>query len=299
LARVGVVGIGTIGSPMAMRLLAAGHDLVVFDLRAEAHAAVVEAGARAVASPREVAQACRVVMTSLPGPAEVEAVVGGGQGLLAGARPDDVHVDLSTSSWAAVRRVFSLEARAGVHHVDAPVSGGAHGASSGTLTVMASGERGAFERVEPLLAAFASRIFFLGESGSGTLAKLVNNAVFLCAGLVLQEGFVLAAKAGLDVATLVEVLKASSGGSYAALADLTLARNFDQVIFRLSLAEKDVSLALESGDDLAVPMPVTRAAHRVYEESLEQGLGDQVFYATLRALERAAGVEVPKPEPSE
>jgi 3-hydroxyisobutyrate dehydrogenase-like beta-hydroxyacid dehydrogenase len=291
---IGFIGAGTIGAPMARRLLETGHALVVHDLRAEALAPLAAAGAATAASPREVAARCRVVLTSLPGPAEVEAVVRGEDGILAGARAGDVHVDLSTSSWAMVRRLAELEARAGVALLDAPVSGGVVGAAQGSLTVMASGDRGAFERVRPLLQALGKHVFHLGESGAGTLVKLVNNAVFLCAGLVVQEAFVLGAKAGLEPAKLLEVLRTGSAGLYLGLAELFVRRGFETPIFALSLAEKDVALALDSARELAVPMPVVSAAHQTYVQALAQGHGHEVFFATLRALEDAAGAEVPK-----
>ncbi len=293
---VGFIGAGTIGGPMARRLLETGHDLVVHDLRPEALLPLTAAGAREAGSPREVSERCRVVLTSLPGPAEVEAVVQGEHGILASARPGDVHVDLSTSSWAMVRRLAGLEARAGVSLVDAPVSGGAAGAAQGTLTVMASGSRAAYERVEPLLRALGKHVFHLGDSGAGTLVKLANNAVFLCAGLVAQEVFVLGAKAGLEPTRLLEVLRTGSAGMYLGLAELFLKRGFDMPLFQLALAEKDVALALESARELAVPMPVVAAAHQTYLQAMAQGLGSKVFFATLRAIETAASVEVPELE---
>ena len=293
---VGFIGAGTIGGPMARRLLETGHELVVHDLRPEALRPLGEAGAATASCPREVAERCRIVLTSLPGPAEVEAVALGERGILAAAQRGDVHVDLSTSSWAMVRRLAEVEARAGVSLVDAPVSGGAAGAAQGTLTVMASGSRAAYERVEPLLRSLGKNVFHLGDSGAGTLVKLANNAVFLCAGLVAQEVFVLAAKAGLDPARLLEVLRTGSAGMYLGLAELFLKRGFDAPIFQLSLAEKDVALALDSARELAVPMPVTAAAHQTYVQALAQGLGPKVFFATLRAIEAAAGAEVPRLE---
>jgi len=291
---VGFIGTGTIGAPMAKRLLDAGHALVVCDRVESATAPLVAAGAVRGASPREVAAACRVVFTSLPGPREVEEVATGKGGLLEGARAGDVHVDLSTSAFDAVRTLAAREAEAGVHLVDAPVSGGTIGAAQGTLTVMASGERAAFERVEPLLGAFGKNIFYLGESGSGTLTKLVNNAIFLCGGLLVQETFAMAAKAGLDPNRLLEVVQKSSGAAYAGLAKLLLGRGFDNAFFQLALAEKDVALALASARGLGVPMPVIESAHATYARALELGLGKKLFAATLLAVEDAAGVEVPR-----
>ncbi len=291
---IGFIGTGTIGAPMARRLVDAGHDVRLFDLNRDALAPLVDAGATACASVGEVGAACRIVFTSLPGPAGVRDVVT--SGLLENLREGDVHADLTTNSLDAVRELHRLEVDRGVSFVDAPVSGGAFGASQGTLTVMASGERSAFDRVSPIMEAFASNQFYLGAPGNGTLVKLVNNAIFLCSGLVMQEGFVMAAKAGLDVEKLLEIVKKSSGSVYAGLSGLFFGRDFDSPIFKLAIASKDVSLAVESGEKLGVSMPVTRAASELYADAERDGLGSKVFFATLAALEQAAGVEVPKIE---
>src|SRR5262245_10209414 len=279
---------------MARRLLEAGHALVVCDRVEAATAPLVAAGATRARSAREVACACRVVFTSLPGPREVEEVVTGAGGLLEGAQAGDVHVDLSTSAFDAVRALAAREAEAGVHLVDAPVSGGAAGAAQGTLTVMASGAEAAFERVAPLFSAFGKHVVYLGEAGNGTLHKLVNNAIFLCGGLLVQETFAMASKAGLAPSQLLEVVSKSSGAAYAGLAKLLLGRGFENAFFTLALAEKDVSLALASAESLGVPMPVIEAAHGTYARALALGLGPKLFAATLLAVEDAAGVEVPK-----
>src|SRR5262249_10249829 len=194
------------------------------------------------------------------GPAQVRAVVEGADGLLAAKRPGLVHVDLSTSSYDAVQSLCAVEAAAGAVLIDAPVSGGAHGAAQGTLAVMASGERAAFGAVLPLFDAFASNVFYLGESGRGTVAKLVNNLIFLAGALVVQEGFVLAAKAGLGARELLPILNASSAKLYSGMAPVFLGRNFEMTLFKLGIAEKDVALALESARDLAAPLPLCEAA---------------------------------------
>jgi 3-hydroxyisobutyrate dehydrogenase len=292
---VGFVGTGTMGAPMAQCILSRGHRLVVHDLRRDAATALVDAGASWAETPAEVAGLADVVCTSLPGPAEVEAALTGTNGVLAGMRPRAIHVDLSTVSFAAARRFAELAAERGTRYLDAPVSGGVFKARSGTLTVMASGPEGAFAEARPGLYAIGARVFYLGAVvGAATLAKLVNNAIFLCSGLLAQEGAVLAAKAGLDVARLLEVLQASSAAAYTAILPLTLGRDFDNAFFTLDLATKDVALALESAAALDVPMPVTRAAHETYARARASGLGAKVFFATLRAIEEAAGAEVPK-----
>jgi 3-hydroxyisobutyrate dehydrogenase-like beta-hydroxyacid dehydrogenase len=288
---VGVVGIGTMGSAMVRRLLQAGHAVAVHDARESAATPLRDAGADWVPSAEELAVRCRVVITSLPGPAEVEAVA---DELARGAQPGDVHVGHSTVSIESARRTARIAQAAQQRFVDAPVSGGSMGVDAGTLAVLASGDGAAIDAARPFLDAYAGQVFELGpEPGMGTLAKLANNAVFLCSGLVHQEAVVLATKAGIDASALESVLAASSASMYLGMAKTTLARSFDNAFFTLGLAEKDVALALESARSLAVPMPVTAAAHQHYVRALAAGLGDKVFFATLAAIESAAGVEVP------
>jgi 3-hydroxyisobutyrate dehydrogenase-like beta-hydroxyacid dehydrogenase len=294
-ASIGVVGTGTMGSAMVRRLLSAGHDVVVFDARRESTSPLRDAGADVAASAEELASRCRVVISALPGPAEVEAVA---EELARGARPGDVHVGHSTVSIESARRSGAIAERVEQAFVDAPVSGGSVGVDAGTLAVLASGDPAAIARARPFLDAYAGRVFELGpEPGMGTLAKLVNNAIFLCSGLVHQEAVVLATKAGMDASTLDDLLASSSAAMYLGMAKTTLSRTFDNAFFTLKLAEKDVALALESARTLAVPMPVTSAAHQHYVASLANGLGDKVFFATLASIERSAGTEVPPREP--
>ncbi len=294
-AAIGLIGVGTMGSAIARRLMEAGHRLVVSDISRASAADWTAAGAAFADAPVEVARACRTVFLSLPGPKEVEAVVGGSGGLLEAAKAGDVIVDLSTNAYATVVRLAEQLGRSGIAFVDAPVSGGVVAAVKGRLAVMAGGEAAVVEALDPLLKCFAARVFHVGPAGKGTIAKLVNNQIFLSAAIVVQEGFVLAAKAGLDAAAMLEILKASSGGAYAGLAPVFLARDFDNVVFKLGIAAKDIGVALESARDLGVPMPTTEAAHAVYRDAIAKGLADKVFYATLRALEFDAGVEVAKP----
>ncbi len=293
--RVGFIGLGSMGAPIARRLLEAGHVLVVSDISRTHADDWTAAGAVFVDTPAEVASACQTVFLSLPGPREVEAVV---NGLTTTTQAGDVVVDLSTNAYATVVDLAERLAKAGVTFIDAPVSGGVAAAARGKLAVMAGGDGAAIAALDLLLQAFAGRVFHVGESGKGTIAKLVNNQIFLSASVAVQEGFVLAAKAGLGADTLLEIVKASSGAAYVGLAPLFFGRNFDNVVFRLGLAAKDLGVALASADDLGVPMPTTKAAHGVYRDAIEKGLGDKVFYATLRALEADACAEVAKLAPT-
>lgn len=291
--QLGFVGTGTMGRPMAGHLLAAGHRLRVFDRAPAASAPLVEAGAELAASPAAAADGADVVFCSLPGPAEVREVVTGADGVLAAGRPPAVLVDLSTNAVDVVRELRERCAAAGVAFVDAPVSGGLARAEAGTLSVLVGGDDEDLEKVRPLLGCLGEQVFHVGPSGSGTVAKLVNNQLFLGAAALVQEAYLLASAAGLDPSDLHGVLKASSAGPYVALAPLLLGRAFDDVTFRLDIAAKDLDLAATTARDLGVDAPVTAAAARLYADAVEAGLGGQVFHATLRQLERRAGVEVP------
>lgn len=294
MARVGFIGTGNIGRPMAHQILAARPDLAVSDLHRDAAASLLDAGAAWLDSPEEVGAVCDVVFTSLPGPAELAAV---GRALCQQPRSGLVHVDLSTVSLPAARQAHEVAANAGVAFLDCPVSGGAALAARGQLTLMASGDRAAFERAEPIMQALGERIFYLGSDvGTGTLTKLINNAIFLSAGQLAQEGMVLGAKAGLDLAKLVDVLKVSSAGMYTGMLPATLSRTFESEGFTMALAEKDVGLALETARELGVPMPTTTAAHGTYATGIADGQGRKLFTATLETLEAKAGIVVPATE---
>ena len=293
-AQIGFIGAGNIGNPMARQMIAAGHQLVVFDLRPEAIENLLELGADAADSPADVAARCSVVFTSLPGPIEVEAVVTDSDGILAGASEGDIHIDLSSNSITTVQRLAALEAERGLSYIDAPVTGGVPGAEAGALTVLGSGDAEAFERARPYLEAIGANIFHLGEAGSGCLVKLINNMIVLCGTHIVQEAFVLGAKAGLDPAPLLEQLRLGTARPYLGLVPYLLGRRFENPSFTLRLAEKDVSLALEAARSNQVPMPVTNAAHQTYLRALAAGHGEQSFLATLQALEAGAGAKVPE-----
>ncbi|MGR8919588.1 MAG: NAD(P)-dependent oxidoreductase [Gammaproteobacteria bacterium] len=293
MAETGFIGTGTIGAPMAARLLGAGHEVVVFDVTPSATRSLADRGATVAGDVAEVAARCETVFLSLPGPAQIEAVVLADDGLLGAAGALSTIVDLSTNSVALNRHIAATAAARGVSYLDAPVSGGKVAAREGRLAVMVGGDEAAFEAVRPLIESFGEHVFYLGPPGSGTLAKLVNNQIFLCASVLIQEGFVMGAKAGMAPGTLLDVLKSSSAGPLLSRAPLVLSRKFDLDVFSLGIAAKDIGVALESAADVGASMPMTAAAHGIYEQALAQGLGGEDFFATVKVLEQAAGVEVP------
>ena len=197
---IGFIGTGNIGTPMAANLIRAGYQLRVHDLEPTRCEALLELGAELGGSPRELAESCSTLMTSLPGPPEVEEVLLGAEGILTGASPGSIYVDLSTNLPSVVSRLAAAAANAGVTMLDAPVSGGVAGAEEATLAVMVGGDEAAFEQCRPLFEVIGENVFYMGESGQGALVKLINNQVSLSARQVVVEALVLARKAGLDPA---------------------------------------------------------------------------------------------------
>jgi 3-hydroxyisobutyrate dehydrogenase len=290
---VGFVGIGHMGLPIAGHLLAAGHILTVHDIRRAATAPLIEQGAAWADSPAMVAAASQVVFTSLPGPADVDAVVMAKAGILEGASPGLVHIDISSNSPSAVRRLAGIEAARGVVFLDAPVSGGVRGAEEATLAVMVGGDAAAFEQVRPLLSTFGKNVFHIGEVGSGTLVKLMNNILSVGSGVLLQEVLAMGAKASLDPALLFEVWNVSSSSRQVQGIERLLDRNFDDPTFALALGAKDIGLCVEAARELGVPMTVGSAISQVFLRSVVRGLGDKSTQATLLTIEAEAGVRVP------
>lgn len=295
---VGFIGLGNIGGPCAKHLLDAGHRVTVFDIDAAAAGRLAGVGARSAESAAEVAAASAAVMLSLPTPEASEAVVAGDGGVLAADRPGLVVVDLSTNSVGTARSLCEQCRQAGVDYIDCPVSGGAWAAERGDLALMPSGDEPAFDRVRDVLVCFGKDgTRWLGPSGTGTLMKLINNQVFLVATQVFGEGYLLAAKAGLDTGRFLDVLRASSAGMYMPLADMIVKRQWESSSYDLSLAEKDLRLALESAAEIGTPLPLTRAAHDVLARSVEAGLGAKFFLGAMETLEAEAGFTAPVPPP--
>ena len=294
--RIGFVGLGNIGEHCARHILAAGHELTVTDLDNDARRRLVEAGAKGAADGAEVSASSEAVLLSLPSPEASRAVVTGMGGILSADSPASVVVDLSTNSSGVTEELFEACAAAGVDFIDCPVSGGSMGAEAGTLTLMPSGNEAAFDRVKDVLMCFGNEeTQWLGPSGTGTLIKLINNQVFLVGTQVFGEGYLMAAKAGLDMPRFLEVLRSSSAGFYMLLSEMIVNRQWDDSTYDLALAEKDLRLALESSEQIDTPLPLTSAAHGVLAQAVQLGLGDKFFIGALEALEHEAGFTIPVP----
>jgi 3-hydroxyisobutyrate dehydrogenase-like beta-hydroxyacid dehydrogenase len=293
---IGFIGLGKMGGPMARRLIDAGHTLTVLDVNEAATAPHREMGASWAATPKAVAQASEVVFTSLPGPAEVEQVALGANGLIEGLTPGAVFVDLSTGSPTAMGSIAERIEAAGAHVVDGPVSGGVIGAEKGTLAVMVGGDKEVVEGVRPLLEVLGSSVVHVGSIGAGTVAKLVHNAISMSTRIVVQEGMALAVRAGVDPKVMLSVLRDASFGKQLLLTDhipdLVLKGDFDHPRFSLDLSHKDVSLALQLAKELGVPMAMAELADEEIVRGIERGWGHRDNLVTFLLAEERAGVEV-------
>src|SRR5271163_2852056 len=294
--RIGFIGLGNMGGPMALNLIKAGHALTVYDLRRAAAEPHLAAGARWADSPAAVAAECELVMTSLPGPKEIDEVALGEGGIIGRIARGTIYADLSTNSPAAIRRLHAAFKEKGVEVLDTPVSGGIPGARNAKLAVMAGGDRAAYEKIKPALDAIGDKVSYIGEIGAGAVAKLVHNMIAICSTQLLVEAFTMGIKAGVSPEAL---LKAVSDGAYGqgmilkgALPKMVFRGNFDRVSFALKLARKDLGLATEVGRELNVPMPLATTVEQDFMAALAHGLGDKDSTAAVTIQEDRAGVKI-------
>jgi 3-hydroxyisobutyrate dehydrogenase len=294
--RIGFVGLGNMGGPMALNLMKAGHTLVVHDVREKAAAPHLERGAKWAASPREAAEGAELILTSLPGPPEVEAVAVGAQGIIRGATRGAVFADLSTGSPTMIRRIHAAFAEKGIEMLDAPVSGGVWGAQRGTLQVMVGGDETVFERIKLVLLAIGDKVSYMGPIGSGTIAKLVHNMIGICTRQVVAEAFTLGVKAGVRPEALLAAVKGGSFGQGLLLSqvlpEIVFKGDFDTVRFALRLARKDLGLATALGREIEVPMAMAAVVEQILVEAMARGWGDKDHAAPWLLQEEKAGVRV-------
>ena len=292
---IGFIGLGTMGGRMATSLRAAGHQLYVNDIRPEAVAPHVAAGARARPTARDVGAASDVVFTSLPGPAEFTDVTIGARGLLHGMKRGAVLFDLTTNSPTTVRSIHEMFARQGLHLLDAPVSGGPKGADTRKLAIWVAGDETIYRTYESLLREIGDQPSYIGPIGAASVAKLVHN----CAGYTLQaalaEVFTMGVKGGVDPLVLWRVVRQGFVGRarvFDRLADQFLPAVFDPPNFRLHLAHKDVSLATALGRELNVPMRLANLALEELQTAVDRGWGERDSRVAMLLQEERAGVEI-------
>ena len=291
--KLGFVGLGNMGFPMVRRLLAAGHEVIVCDKRREIIDAAAAFGARALASPKEIADEADTVLASLPSVAASIEVATGEDGVVGGAAVRRF-VDLSTVGNRTAQTVAEALGRRGIAALDCPVSGGVAGAEKGTLAVMVSGPRADFDTVKHALTAIGRPIFVSEKPGAAQTMKLVNNMLAATALAATAEAVVMGVKAGLDAQVMIDVLNAGSGGTHASrdkFPRAVLPRTFDYG-FATGLMVKDVRLYLEEAAALGVSTEITEAVGTVWESVLRTEGPESDFTCVVRPVEAAAGVRV-------
>jgi 3-hydroxyisobutyrate dehydrogenase len=284
--KLGFIGIGLMGRPMTLRLLAAGHDVAVWNRSRDKLAPVVEKGARAADSPAAVARAAEIVMMCVTDQHAVEDVLFGAQGIASSAKPNLVVVDFSSIAPASARDFAARLEQEGVGLVDAPVSGGVAGAEKGTLAIMAGGKAEHVERVRPVVMHLAQRFTRMGESGAGQTTKLCNQIIVGSLIAVIAEAVRLAEAAGVDAKMLPEALK----GGFADSAPLQVfgarmaARTFEPSLGAVSIMLKDLENAAAVAKEKTVPLPMARTAAELYRLLTAQGRGEKEISTIIELL---------------
>ena len=301
--KVGFIGLGGIGKPMAINIAKSGFDLTVTDLREQPLKELARYGAQVVANPREVSEASDIVLASLPSNSASEEVALGSDGVLVGAKSGDIYVELSTISPEVVHTIARKASDIGVAMLDAPVSGGLDQRKEGTLSIMVGGDARTVAKAMPVFKAFGDKIFHAGENGAGASVKLVNNMLAGINMIATMEALVLGVKAGLTVHTLKEVISASSGSN----------KVFEGLVDKISLhsAEpshgqtanqglhtigKDVRLANEMAQNLSVPLLLGSVALQPFLAGLANDWAHKEYWVIMELFEQMSGVRVRPPE---
>lgn len=297
--RIGFIGLGIMGRPMAMNLLKAGHELTAYNRSAGPRAAVAAAGARIAGSPAEAARGAEIVITIVTDSPDVEAVCLGANGVIEGAAAGTVVVDMSTISPTVTRSVGAALAERSIHMLDAPVSGGDTGAIAGTLSIMVGGEAPDLERARPALEAMGQRIVHCGPLGSGQTVKLCNQIAVALTNLAVCEAMVFAHKQGVDPAKMLEALGAGAAGSWqlSNLGPKMLKRDFAPG-FKVRLQRKDLRLAMESAGEQDIALPGLALVSQMFAGVASSGLGEEGTQALLTALEKLNDVRVGSATPA-
>ncbi|MEO0508598.1 MAG: NAD(P)-dependent oxidoreductase [Verrucomicrobiota bacterium] len=284
--KIGFVGTGVMGAPMAAHLMTAGYKLFVFN-RTEAKAeALVNEGAKLCYSPGEVAAQCDVIFAIVGFPPDVESVFLGEPGIVSEAKPGSIIVDMTTSKPELAQRIAAAASVRGVHSLDAPVSGGDVGAKSGRLSIMVGGEQSAFETILPLLKLMGSNIVFQGPAGSGQHTKMSNQIAIASTMLAMCESLTYAKAAGLDPETVLASISKGAAGSWtlANLAPRVLRGDFEPG-FYVKHFVKDMQIAIDSAETMGIDVPGLKLAKVKFDQIVEDGLEDKGTHAVIKAYE--------------
>ena len=296
MAKLGFVGLGIMGSPMARNLMKGGHEVVAFDVVPVLLENAVAAGAQRGASCADVAARSAIVITMLPDGPEVEQAVLGPGGVLEGAGAGTTIVDMSSISPLVSQKIAAAAAAKGVRFLDAPVSGGEPKAIDATLAIMAGGDEAVFQAVLPVLQLLGSTVTLTGPVGAGNVTKLANQIMVACNIAAMGEALVLETKAGLDPEVVFNAVKGGLAGSTVlnAKAPMVISRNFKPG-FRIRLHQKDLRNALLAAESMKVGLPLTSLVQQILMSLMNEGKGDLDHSAIVNFIEDMAGTEVKKP----
>lgn len=281
------------GFPMTKNLLKANFEVWVFNRSKESVKKVVELGAKEASSVKELVQQVDVVLTALPMPDTIEYVYLETGGILDTAKPGTIVIDHSTVGPDLNEKIYKEAKKQGVDYLDAPISGGPMGAEAGTLTIMVGGDKEVFDKVQPIFKAMGKTILYIGKTGSGSIAKLINNMLVGIHTAALTEAFVLGAKTGMESDALYEIIKNSTGYSYMIDRCLPLIQNRDfKPRFSIDLLYKDLGLVNKLADQILVPVKLSKMAQDAIGEAKEQGYGNEDISAVIKVFEKRAHTEV-------
>ena len=294
MAKLGFLGLGLMGYPMARNLLRAGHEVAVWsNTTAKATKLAETEKGKFCSTPKEVAENADVIFLCVGDTRMATDVILGADGIIAGARSGAVVVDCSTISVSGSRHIGSTLKAKGVDFLDAPVTGSTPGAESGNLTFMIGGDQAVFDRIRPLLDPMGKKIYFCGAAGMGLQAKLSQNLILSNILMAFNEGMVLATKGGVDPKLMLDILdnSAAKSGLISYKAPFVFARNFT-TNFSVKWMFKDIGLMLESGQELEVPLLLTGLTRQLFQTAISAGHGDEDICSTIKVLEEFTGTEV-------
>ena len=291
--RIGFIGLGIMGKPMARNLLKAGYELTVYDIVGEPVEELVTDGATRAASNKEVAANCKKIITMVPDSADSEAAILGPGGVLEGAQPGSIVIDMSSIAPLVSQKIYAACTAKEVEMLDAPVSGGEPGAIAGTLAIMVGGKQEIFDECFDLLNVMGGNVVLTGEVGAGGITKLANQIIVAANIEALSEAMVLAQKAGVDPEKVFNAIRGGLAGSAVmeAKGPMMLDRNF-RAGFRIRLHQKDLRNVLQTGDQLNVPLPVTALVQQMLGALINDGESEADHSAILHYLEGMSKVEV-------
>jgi 3-hydroxyisobutyrate dehydrogenase len=290
--KVAFIGMGTMGAPMALNLLKAGHTVTVHNRTRDREIPVAEAGAQRAESPAAAAEGAEVVITCVSDTPDVEAVLLGEQGVVHGAAPGTVVVDMSTISPTVTQTLSNTLATHQIALVDAPVSGGSEGAKNGTLSIMVGGADADVARVQPVLAAMGNTITHVGPVGSGQLTKAINQIIVAGTYWAVAEGMAVGMKAGLDMDKVVQAVGGGAAGSWGLTnRSGNMIANDYPLGFRVRLHQKDLNIALAAARELGVTLPMAAYVEQIETGLMAQGYGDEDISAIARSIRQQSALD--------